>query len=112
MITTYHVHALFSLTQLYPTSSLDFTRALTCLTKFGEDIDFKLNSKEMTLNCVNGSRTACGTITFYPRFFLKYSLENEGAKGKGKEREGGVKKNGHVTFGVKGKVSCFVVDHY
>ncbi|KAM0787645.1 hypothetical protein ACM66B_003709 [Microbotryomycetes sp. NB124-2] len=52
-----------------------FTRALTCLTKFGEDIDLSIGRSELKLSSVNASRSAFGLVAFRSDFFARYSVQ-------------------------------------
>ncbi|GAA5887391.1 hypothetical protein JCM16303_004268 [Sporobolomyces ruberrimus] len=59
-----------------------FVRALTCLTRFGEDLDFNVQSNHCSISTVNSSRTAFGVVNLFPTFFQSYHLSdtNEGGR--------------------------------
>lgn len=52
----------------------EFTRALTCLTKFGEEIDISATAKSFRISSVNSSRSAFAVFVFDPKFFSRYDL--------------------------------------
>ncbi|GAA5847665.1 hypothetical protein JCM5353_006857 [Sporobolomyces roseus] len=54
-----------------------FTRALTCLSKFGEELDFLVTRERVSISTVNSSRTAFGVVHFYPNFFQQFALSDE-----------------------------------
>ncbi|GAA5876592.1 hypothetical protein JCM1840_000819 [Sporobolomyces johnsonii] len=54
----------------------NFTRALSCLTRFGEELDFIAANDKLSISTVNSSRTAFGVVSFYPRFFVEYALDD------------------------------------
>ncbi|GAA6061814.1 hypothetical protein JCM10212_001120 [Sporobolomyces blumeae] len=51
-----------------------FTRALACLVRFGEDLDLIATRERVSVSAVNSSRTAFGVVHFFPRFFQHFSL--------------------------------------
>ncbi|BGP47651.1 hypothetical protein JCM10450v2_003516 [Rhodotorula kratochvilovae] len=51
-----------------------FTRALTCLSRIGDDLDFSATQQRLSISTVNSSRTAFGIAHFYPRFFAEFLL--------------------------------------
>ncbi|GAA5924704.1 hypothetical protein JCM1841_006390 [Sporobolomyces salmonicolor] len=54
----------------------NFTRALSCLARFGEELDFIAANDKLSISTVNSSRTAFGVVSFYPRFFVEYALDD------------------------------------
>ncbi|GAA5940090.1 uncharacterized protein JCM15063_001700 [Sporobolomyces koalae] len=65
-----------------------FTRALTCLTRFGDELDFLVTRTKTSISTVNSSRTAFAVVHLYPRFFQHYALLDDLA---------------HFKFSVNGK---------
>ncbi|GAA5904417.1 uncharacterized protein JCM6883_006485 [Sporobolomyces salmoneus] len=55
-----------------------FTRALNCLTKFGDELDVIVSRDKCSFSTVNSSRTAFAVLHFFPSFFQDYQL-NPGA---------------------------------
>ncbi|BGP39550.1 hypothetical protein JCM10449v2_003501 [Rhodotorula kratochvilovae] len=56
-----------------------FTRALTCLSRIGDDLDFSATQQRLSISTVNSSRTAFGIAHFYPRFFAEFLLADPAA---------------------------------
>ena len=52
----------------------EFTKALTCLSRIGDDLDFSATKQRLSVSTVNSSRTAFGIVHLYPRFFAEYYL--------------------------------------
>ncbi|GAA5964577.1 hypothetical protein JCM3765_005242 [Sporobolomyces pararoseus] len=77
-----------------------FTRALTCLTKFGEELDFLANSEKVSISSVNSSRTGFSVIHFFENFFINYKLLPQ-TQGGGRKRGNGT--NNKFKFSVNGK---------
>ncbi|GAA6021631.1 hypothetical protein JCM11491_001245 [Sporobolomyces phaffii] len=51
-----------------------FVRALTCLTRFGEELDFLVTATRCSISTVNSSRTAFAVVHLYPSLFDSYAL--------------------------------------
>ncbi|KAM0746050.1 hypothetical protein T439DRAFT_330033 [Meredithblackwellia eburnea MCA 4105] len=85
----------------------EFSRCLTCLTRFGDDIDIAASPKHLKLSSINSSRSAFGVITFQPTFFGKYELLVPERDRKGMRRardgDGNEKKGETLRFSVTGK---------
>jgi hypothetical protein len=73
----------------------DFTKALTCLTKIGDEVDISATTTQLKMSTVNASRSAFGVFTFQPSFFDKYELS------------GSTDSSNILTFSIAGKVSSF-----
>lgn len=74
----------------------EFTRALTCLTKIGDEIDVSMAHEwGLKLSAVNSSRSAFGVFVFSEEFFSLFHLEGDDE----------VPRKQAVTFSVVGKVS-------
>ncbi|GAA5838120.1 hypothetical protein JCM9279_004130 [Rhodotorula babjevae] len=56
------------------TALKQFTKALTCLSRIGDDLDFSATKQRLSVSTVNSSRTAFGIVHLYPRFFAEYYL--------------------------------------
>ncbi|GJN88916.1 hypothetical protein Rhopal_001887-T1 [Rhodotorula paludigena] len=56
------------------TALKNFTRAVACLTKIGDDLDFSCAPTRLSISTVNSSRTAFGIVHLYTRFFAEYRL--------------------------------------
>ncbi|KAL8280610.1 hypothetical protein RQP46_006933 [Phenoliferia psychrophenolica] len=52
----------------------EFSRCLTCLTRFGEDIDVSATAQHFKISSINSSRSAFGVFNFDPDFFSRYDL--------------------------------------
>lgn len=59
----------------------DFTRAITCLTKFGDDIDFVITPALLKLSTVNSARSAFCVFNFEPGFFSTFVVGNAASNG-------------------------------
>ncbi|KAK4047020.1 hypothetical protein OIV83_005706 [Microbotryomycetes sp. JL201] len=70
-----------------------FTRALACLTKFGEDIDLSVGRSELKLSSVNASRSAFGLVAFRSDFFARYDVHRRASGSR------------NLTLSVNGKCS-------
>lgn len=55
----------------------ELTRALVCLTKFGDEIDVSCSVHQVKLSSVNSSRSAFGLFVLNKSFFSKYNLTRQ-----------------------------------
>ncbi|GAA6051798.1 hypothetical protein JCM3770_004978 [Rhodotorula araucariae] len=58
-----------------------FTRALACLARIGDELDFSAAHQRLSISTVNSSRTAFGIAHFYSRFFADFRLADLAADG-------------------------------
>ncbi len=55
--------------------SLDLTRALTCLSKFGEEVILVATPETLALSSTNSSNSAYGRFKYPRSFFSKYRVD-------------------------------------
>lgn len=53
----------------------DFTRAVVCLAKFGDDLDVAADGAVLKLSTVNLSRSAFAVFIFEASFFSSYAVQ-------------------------------------
>ncbi|EIN09554.1 hypothetical protein PUNSTDRAFT_133340 [Punctularia strigosozonata HHB-11173 SS5] len=66
-----------------------FTRALTCLSKYGDDLNIYASPDKLALTTTNSSRTAHTSVTYGRRYFTRYVISDDKNKGKGKAKATG-----------------------